>query len=282
MLSRDLISMFTSVIVGVDGREGGHAAIALAKQLAAPEAKFVFANFYGAEAPLARAARPGSASTYGDSQSVLIRERHAAAIDARLVSVPGSEIGIGLARLVTRHEGELLAVGSSRRGPLGRVVLGNDATLAVRNAPCPVAVAPEGYTADGRLSRIGVAYDGSAESIRGIEAARGLAAQSGGTVRALMVVPIATIPYDEPVRDRLPDAAKHLVDESSRREHGLTDVDGDIAYGQPGPELARFSRDLDLLVVGSRRLGPMDRLIEGSTSDHLMRNAQCPLLVIPR
>ena len=47
--------MFTSVIVGVDGREGGHAAIALAKQLAAPEAKFVFANFYGAEAPLARA-----------------------------------------------------------------------------------------------------------------------------------------------------------------------------------------------------------------------------------
>ena len=49
-----------------------------------------------------------------------------------------------------------------------------------------------------------MAYDGSAESIRGIEAARGLAAQSGGTVRALMVVPIATIPYDEPVRDRLP------------------------------------------------------------------------------
>ena len=43
------------------------------------------------------------------------------------------------------------------------------------------------------------------------------------------------------------------------------DVDGDMAYGQPGPELARFSRDLDLLVVGSRRLGPMDRLIEGST-----------------
>ena len=40
-----------------------------------------------------------------------------------------------------------------------------------------------------------MAYDGSAESIRGIEAARGLAAQFGGTVRALMVVPLATIPY---------------------------------------------------------------------------------------
>ena len=32
------------------------------------------------------------------------------------------------------------------------------------------------------------------------------------------------------------------------------DVEGDIAYGQPGPGLARFSRELDLLVVGSRRL----------------------------
>ncbi len=271
--------MFTNVIVGVDGREGGHAAIALAKQLVAPEATFVFANFYGADPPLART---GTASSYDESQTVLDRERRAAEIDARLVSVPGSEIGPGLAQLVTRHEAQLLAVGSSRRGPLGRVVLGSDATLAVRHAPCPIAVAPEGYAGGGRPSRIGVAYDGSAESIRGIEVARGLAAQFGGSVRGLMVVPIASIPYGQSVRDHLPDAAKHLVDEASRRERGLTDIEGDVAYGQPGPELARFSRELDLLVVGSRRLGPMDRLLEGSTSDHLMRNAECPLLVIPR
>jgi nucleotide-binding universal stress UspA family protein len=53
-------------------------------------------------------------------------------------------------------------------------------------------------------------------------------------------------------------------------------------YGLPGEELAAFGDEVQLLVVGSRGYGPMKRLIIGSTSDYLQRNARCSLLVLPR
>ncbi len=274
--------LFSNIVVGVDGREGGHAAVALAKQLSAPDAELILANFYDGDTKPARGG-PGVAQwPHSESESMLIRERRAAGVDATLRSLPGPEVGKGLARLAARHGAELLVVGSCHHGMLGRVFLGNDASVALDHASCPVAIAPQGYTCARRLSSIGVAYDGSSESVRAIEIARALATQSDAKVSALMVVSVLSIPYDEPVVECLPRAAVELVDEELGRLHGLADVDGDFVYGRPGPELTRYSRDLDLLVLGSRRLGPVDRALEGSTSSYLMRHATCPLLVIPR
>jgi|ERR1019366_10823383 hypothetical protein len=39
--------MFANVVVGVDGRQGGRDAIALARQLAAPDAAITLAHVYG-------------------------------------------------------------------------------------------------------------------------------------------------------------------------------------------------------------------------------------------
>ncbi|GJP35983.1 hypothetical protein CLOM_g10035 [Closterium sp. NIES-68] len=38
---------------------------------------------------------------------------------------------------------------------------------------------------------------------------------------------------------------------------------------------------VELLVVGSRGLGPMSRAMLGSVSDYLIHNATCPVLVVP-
>jgi nucleotide-binding universal stress UspA family protein len=275
-------TMFSNLVVGVDGREGGHAAVALAKQLSAPNAELILANFYGGEAKPTGGGPGVAQSPRNESERMLIRERRAAGVDARLRTLPGVEVGKGLARLAARHGADLVVVASCHHGMLGRVFLGNDASAALDHASCPVAIAPQGYTCSRRLSRIGVAYDGSSESVRAIEIARALAEQCDAQVSALMVVSVLSIPYDEPVVERLPRAAAELVDEERGRLHGLADVDSDIVYGRPGPELTRYSRDLDLLVLGSRRLGPVDRALEGSTSSYLIRHASCPLLVIPR
>ncbi len=274
--------MFSNIVVGVDGRDGGRAAVALAKQLSAPNAQLILANFYGSEATPANSGPGVAQSPYSESESMLIRERRAAGVDAKLRPLPRAEVGKGLARLAACHGAGLLVVGSCQRGMLRRVFLGNDASAALDHASCPVAIAPQGYTYAHRLSRIGVAYDGSAESVRAIKTARTLEKQCDASVSALMVVSVLSIPYDEPVMERLPLAAVELVDEELGRLRGLADVDGDFVYGRPGPELTRYSRDLDLLVLGSRRLGPVDRALEGSTSSYLMRHAACPLLVIPR
>ena len=48
--------MFENILVGVDGRQGGRDAIALAKRLAAPDATITLAHVYGSEWSIGRAA----------------------------------------------------------------------------------------------------------------------------------------------------------------------------------------------------------------------------------
>ena len=62
----------------------------------------------------------------------------------------------------------------------------------------------------------------------------------------------------------------------------LDDVDARVELGLPGEDLASFSKELDLLVTGSRGYGPLGRTIHGSTSNYLQRHARSPLLVLPR
>jgi nucleotide-binding universal stress UspA family protein len=52
--------------------------------------------------------------------------------------------------------------------------------------------------------------------------------------------------------------------------------------GDPARELVEASRQADLLVAGSRGYGPVRRLLLGSVSTLLVRQADCPLLVLPR
>jgi nucleotide-binding universal stress UspA family protein len=60
------------------------------------------------------------------------------------------------------------------------------------------------------------------------------------------------------------------------------EASGEIAVGSPLVELVELSGSVDLLVVGSRGFGPVRRLLLGSTSDRLVREAACPVLAVPR
>lgn len=50
----------------------------------------------------------------------------------------------------------------------------------------------------------------------------------------------------------------------------------------PVERLADASRDLDVLVIGSRRFGPVRSVLLGSVSWPLIERAACPVLVVPR
>jgi nucleotide-binding universal stress UspA family protein len=52
--------------------------------------------------------------------------------------------------------------------------------------------------------------------------------------------------------------------------------------GDPAVELADASRELDLLVCGSRRRGPVRTALLGSVTERLLHGAACPLLIVPR
>lgn len=55
-----------------------------------------------------------------------------------------------------------------------------------------------------------------------------------------------------------------------------------VLRGDPGPALCTLARDLkaSVLVVGTRGRGGLKRAILGSVSDHVVRNAPCPVLVV--
>jgi hypothetical protein len=115
----------------------------------------------------------------------LAAERSAASIDAELISLAQTPVGRGLHLLAEHRGADLLVVGSSRHGVLGRVLMGDDARASLNGTPSAVAVAPLGYAhAANRINTIGVGLDASDESKLALRAAREQAARHGAAVHA--------------------------------------------------------------------------------------------------
>jgi len=55
-----------------------------------------------------------------------------------------------------------------------------------------------------------------------------------------------------------------------------------IWEGEPGPSIvdAATSEQVDMIIVGSHGRGSVGRLFIGSVSEHVVRNASCPVLVV--
>ena len=265
--------MFENVLVGVDGRPNGRDAIALAAQLADADGKLTLAHVHHGEV----------AEELEDSHKLLERERAQAGVQAELVSVVSSSPGRGLHQQADQLGTDLLVVGSCSRGAFGRAMLGNDTRAALNGASCAVAGAPLGYARHpAPFATVGVAYNGSPESVAALALARELAAPTRAKVRALEVVSIPSVAYTGIVPTALGESIDEMLQQASGRMKGLSDVDGHAVYGLAGEELAKLGDEVDVLVVGSRSYGPVRRLVLGSTSDYLQRHARCPLLVLAR
>ncbi len=161
--------MFDNILIGVDGRAGGRDAIALAARLAASGASFTLAHV-----ERSRWGHHGKEERgFERSALMLAAERTHAGIPAAIVCVGGRAPARGLHDLARERAADLIVVGSSRHGSLGRVLLGDDACESLDGAPCAVAIAPHGYAETfGPLAEVGVGCDGSSESKRALATAR--------------------------------------------------------------------------------------------------------------
>jgi nucleotide-binding universal stress UspA family protein len=283
--------MFKTIIVGVDAREGGRDAIALASKLAQiSDGELIAIHVYPYDFFVSRGANSDFESMMHDTaMETLQGELARAGVDAQAIAVPDSSPGRALHRAATHKHGDLIVVGSAHRGRIGRVLAGDHAASTLHSAPCPVLVAPAGCAQKGaKLETIGVGYDGSEESRAAVKFARDIAVAAGARLRIIEVV----VPPDPggPFPAYRPDWEEHA---RIRREEAQERVDavvaelgeiatGDIAFGNPARELAYEGNHLDLLVTGSRNYGPIRRVIPGSTSSKLVHEAPCPVLIATR
>ena len=184
--------MFENIIVGVDGDEGGRDALSLAARLADMSGASLVAvrnlpyNYY-----VSRAGSPPFARLSEDDARAELAEEVANAGHTARVRVLGDSSPARALHRVAEEEGAgLIVVGSTRRGIAGRVLAGDHAAGTLHVSPCPVAVAPVGFA--GRevlaVTRIGVGFDGRAESRHALDFAIGLARGCEATIKVRSVI----------------------------------------------------------------------------------------------
>jgi nucleotide-binding universal stress UspA family protein len=195
------------------------------------------------------------------------------------------EIGAGLIVMASR------GLGGIKRALMGRV-----SSSVVRHAHCPVLVVRREKDGEPAFSakRILLATDGSREAALATQAAVDLANKTNSEIHLVHV----TIPLHEPSyyegisiedaiareqRERQRSAQK-LLDEQAKK---IEAAGGSVAQthlrtGKPDQEIVDLAEEIGtgLILMGSRGLGGIRRVLMGSVSDSVVRHAHCPILVV--
>lgn len=133
---------FANVLIGVDGRDGGRDAIALARRLAAPNARLTLAHVDSGGVASWWGHELREERVFDREVSMLARERDRAGIDAGIICVRDASAAAGLQNLAKTSAADLIVIGSPRHALLGRVLLGHDVRAGLAGAPCAIAIAP--------------------------------------------------------------------------------------------------------------------------------------------
>jgi nucleotide-binding universal stress UspA family protein len=283
--------MLKKIVAGVDGREGGADAAALAAALAGPDTDVVLVGVYGDPLlPLPITFGHGD-ELLAETEQILRAVRDARAPAARTLAICDSFPARALRHVALRMHADLLVLGSTHRADAGAAGIGRRARQVVHDAGCPVAIAARGVAREpGRPRRIVVGLDGSPESRAALELAPVLADGDEGRISVVGVVedrlPTTMMPLSAPIElgqwDRVVAARRGHVEElvAGASAHGRRATQ--VRVGYPPTQLAEAASAADLLVIGSRRWGAFERIVVGSTAEELLRRTPCSLLLVPR
>jgi nucleotide-binding universal stress UspA family protein len=172
-------------VTGVDGREGGRDALRLANWLRRHgDGRVLAVRAFPAPGPVSAACSAPGVRSPAPHEAALEHELFDERIAVEPRAVGDTSPARALQRVAAGERAGLIVVGSSRRGRIGRVLAGDDAVATLRGAPCPVAVAPRGWSRpDGAGPlRVGVTAGRPASSRAAVLLAQALARSAGATL----------------------------------------------------------------------------------------------------
>jgi nucleotide-binding universal stress UspA family protein len=93
--------------------------------------------------------------------------------------------------------------------------------------------------------------------------------------------PTATIPELDAIRTSARAAGQQILDEA-KDALACDNLETRILEGRPAAALCALASELSAraIVIGSRGRGGVRRALLGSVSDHVVRNAPCPVVVV--
>ncbi len=181
----------------------------------------------------------------------------------------------------------LLVIGTRGGGPISRTTHRSVAASCLHRCVAPVAVIPHdaGLIADRWLrSRVVVGLDGSPASVAALAWAVAQAREWGSV---LMPVVVSSL------KDRPPAGFRQQVGNGSRSDltaqvwRQIVDAGGSdvevhprFLIGDPKQELLTVVGAADLLVLGSRGLGPVASVLLGATTSPVALRSPCPVVAV--
>lgn len=289
-------SLLTRIAAGIDGFPEGEDAAVLGAELAkATSAELMLVSVQPDPLLLPPLALNWK-ETEKETEAMLHRIRESLAPSARTAVLTDLSVPRALQRLVHRQHRDLLVMGSSRQGREGHVRIGKRTRQLLCHFESPLAVAPRGFheRPHRRFHRIGVGYDGGPESQAALSLAAWVAAAAGSDLEIEAVVDDRMPPLgwsrfahggaDHPLWEDavLAEAERRRADTEAAAQASGPRAHVEIERGRPADAMLALSQRVDLVIIGSRRWGPMARVLLGSTGEALLHDAACPVMVVPR
>ena len=284
--------MAKNIVVAVDAKERTIDALALGRVLTeATKAPAVLVTVFPYN-PLEDPDSPQMIELRDEARATLLELGSSEGLDvAEARVIAGNFAGRELHRLTEQPTTGLIVVGSTTRGPIGRLLLGGIGERLLAGAACPVAIAPRGYGErdPSRLTCIGVGFDGSDEARLALDAA--VAVARAGSARLRVITAYQRLAFGGVSTSRLAGGSANDImkadlrachDEALAEVATSVEVEGRFREGAADEVLLRESQGIDLLVAGSRGYGPLGAVLLGSTTAAIAKKAGCPLLVTPR
>ena len=198
---------------------------------------------------------------------------------------------------------QMIVMGTHGAGGFEHLVLGSVAEKVLRKAACPVLTVPPRTRATSKLpfKRLLCAVDFSDPSSAALELAQSLAVESGAQ---LMLVHVIEWPWHEPPSPRLEtlpreqaaalaEYRRYIETSALARLQALSESEGAalpeppalrIVNGKSYAEILRIADEdaADLIVMGVHGRSILDLTLFGSTTNHVVRAARCPVLTVGR
>lgn len=213
-------------------------------------------------------------------QSMLSSTGHTVA--ARLEKGKATEVILATA---AQEQSDLIVLGSRGLGPIKELVLGSVSHNVIIHSHCPVMIINRPVQG---LRRIVIALSSAedAEAILKLMAIRPFLETVEVTVLTVVLFPVlwpVGIERADSVKEKTIEAARQFVDDvvSQLRKIGYRATDA-VTVGRPETAISAWALETkaDLIVMGIRQRGKVERLWLGSVSHAVLHSAPCPIIVV--
>lgn len=279
--------MFGEILVATDGSEAATAAVERAAD---------FARRFGAGLHVLYVVER---SLYGfGGERGEVTDEGTAVLDAAVEVAEGAGVDVvetayregrpheAVAAYTTDPGVDLVVMGSSGRGGIGRRLLGSTTGRVVRTVDVPVLTVHEGEGA-GTIERVVHPTDGSAASDAALPYAVQLAIEYGAGLRALSVVDMRAYGLGDSLSGVLPEMVEHHQAATDRiaeyaADHGV-ECETAVVRGIPHDDIVddAVEHDVDMIVMGTHGATGVEHALLGSVAEKVLRRAPVPVLVVP-